>query len=122
MRKGNHRAGQRFRLAANSLHPNHTPWGNYLRRMKAKPGPAGAITAMARKIAIISKPMVKNQVEYDATLRARNASENHMGLIAGGGSHAPVPFREAVLSPDAEAVDLASWAPFPSLGARARKT
>ena len=32
-----------------------------------------------------------------------------MGLIAGGGSHAPVPFREAVMSPDAEAVDLASW-------------
>jgi len=75
MRKGNHRAGQRFRLAANSLHPNHTPWGNYLRRMKAKPGPAGAITAMARKIAIISKPMVKKQVEYDATLRARRHAQ-----------------------------------------------
>jgi len=39
MRKGSHRAGQRFRLAANSLHHNHTPWGNYLRRMKAKPRP-----------------------------------------------------------------------------------
>jgi hypothetical protein len=31
--------------------------------MKAKRGPAGAITATARKIAIIFYTMVKNQVE-----------------------------------------------------------
>ena len=48
--------------------------GDYLRRMKAKLGPAGAITATARKIAIIFYTIVKNQVAYDAILRAqRNA-------------------------------------------------
>ena len=75
MRKGNNRAGQMFRLAANSLHHNDTPMGHYLRRMKAKLGPAGAITATARKIAIIFYTMVKNQVEYDATLWAQRDAQ-----------------------------------------------
>ena len=75
MRKGNNRAGQMFRLAANSLHHNNTPLGEYLRRMKAKLGPAGAITATARKIAIIFYTMVKNQVEYDATLWAQRDAQ-----------------------------------------------
>ena len=39
--------------------------------MKAKLGPAGAITAATRKIAIIFYTMVKNQVEYDASLWAK---------------------------------------------------
>jgi transposase len=39
--------------------------------MKAKLGPPGAITATAHKIAVIFYTMVKNQVEYDATLWAR---------------------------------------------------
>src|SRR3989449_10696727 len=76
MRKGNNRAGQMFRLAANSLHHNDTPMGHYLRRMKAKLGPAGAITATARKIAIIFYTMVKNQVEYDATLWAQRDAQS----------------------------------------------
>jgi hypothetical protein len=44
--------------------------GEFLRRMKAKLGPAGATTATAHKIAIIFYTMVKNQVEYDASLWA----------------------------------------------------
>ena len=44
--------------------------GHYLRRMKAKLGPAGATTATAHKIAIIFYTMVKKQVEYDASLWA----------------------------------------------------
>jgi len=75
MRKGNNRAGQMFRLAANSLHHNNTPLGAYLRRMKAKLGPAGGITATARKIAIIFYTMVKDQVEYDATLWAQRDAQ-----------------------------------------------
>ena len=75
MRKGNNRPGQMFRLAANSLHHNYTPLGAYLRRMKAKLGPAGGITALARKIAIIFYTMVKNQVEYDATLWAQRDAQ-----------------------------------------------
>lgn len=52
-----------FRMAANSLHHTQTPLGQHLRRMKAKLGPAEAITATAHKIAIVFYTMVKNQVE-----------------------------------------------------------
>ena len=52
-----------------------TPLGAYLRRMKAKLGPAGGITATARKIAIIFYTMVKDQVEYDATLWAERDAQ-----------------------------------------------
>lgn len=80
MRKGNNRAGQMFRLAANSLHHNATPLGDYLRRLKAKLGPAGAITATARKIATIFYTLVKNQVEYDATLWAERDTQREKRL------------------------------------------
>jgi transposase len=75
MRKGNNRAGQMFRLAANSLHHSQTPLGTYLRRMKAKLGPAGAITATARKIAIIFYTMIKKQIEYDDSIWAQRDAE-----------------------------------------------
>ena len=68
MRKANNRAGQIFRLAAQSLHRSLTPMGDYLRRLKAKLGPAGAITATARKIAILFYTLVSRQVEFNATL------------------------------------------------------
>lgn len=70
VRKIKNRAGQLFRLAAHSLHRSLTPMGNYLRRMKAKLGPAAATTATAHKIAIIFYTMVKHQVEYDETIWA----------------------------------------------------
>lgn len=69
-RKVNNRAGQLFRLAAHGLHRNLTPLGNYLRRMKAKLGPAAATTATAHKIAIIFYTIVKHQLEYDETIWA----------------------------------------------------
>ena len=69
-RRVKNRAGTLFRLAAHSLHRDQTPMGDYLRRMKAKLGPAAATTATAHKIAIIFYTMVKKQVEYDATLWA----------------------------------------------------
>ncbi|MGC2658021.1 MAG: IS110 family transposase [Bryobacteraceae bacterium] len=70
IRRVKNRAGQMFRLAAHSLHRSATPLGDYLRRLKAKLGPAAAITATAHKIAVIFYTMLKNQVEYDATLWA----------------------------------------------------
>jgi transposase len=70
-RRTKNRAGTLFRLAAYSLHRDPSPLGDYLRRMKAKLGPAGATTATAHKIAIIFYTMVKNQVEYDASLWAQ---------------------------------------------------
>lgn len=67
-RRTKNRAGTMFRLAAHSLHHNPTPLGNYLRRMKAKLGPAAATTATAHNIAIIFYTMVKHQVEFDMSL------------------------------------------------------
>jgi transposase len=64
------RAGTLFRMAAYSLHRDQSPIGDYLRRMKAKLGPAAATTATAHKIAIIFYTMVSKQVEYDPSLWA----------------------------------------------------
>ena len=69
------RAGHLFRLAAFSLHHSLTPFGNYLRRMKAKLSPEAATMATTHKIAVIFYTMVKNQVEYDATLWAQRDAE-----------------------------------------------
>jgi transposase len=69
-RRTKNRAGTLFRLAAHSLHRDPSPMGDYLRRMKAKLGPAAATTATAHKIAIIFYTMVNKQVEYDASLWA----------------------------------------------------
>jgi transposase len=74
-RHQHNRAGQLFRLAAHALHHDQTPMGNYLRRMKSKLGPKGATAATAQKIAIIFYTMVKNQVEYDATLWAQRDAQ-----------------------------------------------
>ena len=70
-RRTKNRAGTLFRLAAHSLHHNQTPMGDYLRRMKARLGPAAGTTATAHKIAIIFYTMVKNQVEFDMSLWAK---------------------------------------------------
>ena len=75
-------AGQLFRLAAYGLHHDQTPMGDYLRRMKTKLGPAAATTATAHKIAIIFYTMVKNQVEYDATLWAQRDTERDKRIEA----------------------------------------
>ena len=70
-RRQKNRAAQLFRMAAYGLHRSQSLLGAYLRRMKAKLGPAAAITATARKIAVIVYTMIKNQVEYDETQWAR---------------------------------------------------
>jgi transposase len=81
-RRTKNRAGTLFRLAAHSLHRDQTPIGDYLRRMKAKLGPAAATTATAHKIAIIFYTMVKNQVEYDASLWAQRDAMREKRLEA----------------------------------------
>jgi hypothetical protein len=75
MRKVHNRAGDLFRLATYSLHHDQSPLGDYLRRMKSKMDAPAAITATAHKIAIIFYTMVKQQVEYDATLWAKRDAE-----------------------------------------------
>jgi transposase len=81
-RRTKNRAGTLFRLAAHSLHHDQTPMGDYLRRMKAKLGPAAATTATAHKIAIIFYTMVKNQAEYDASLWAKRDTMRETRLEA----------------------------------------
>jgi transposase len=71
MRNANNRAGQIFRMAAQSLHRSQTPMGDYLRRLKGKLGPAGATTAAARKIATLFYTLVSRQVEYDPSVWAK---------------------------------------------------
>ena len=70
MRPTKNRAGQIFRLGAFALHHSQSPLGVYLRRMKAKLGPAAGTTATAHKIAVIFYTIVKNQVEYDESVWA----------------------------------------------------
>jgi transposase len=65
------RASQMFRLATSSLHNSQMQTGHYLRPMKAKLGPAPAITATAHEIALVFYSMVKNREEYDALLWAK---------------------------------------------------
>jgi transposase len=82
VRKVNNRAGQLFRLAAHSLHRSSTPLGAYLRRMKARLGPAAATTATAHKIAVIFYTMITKQAEYDETLWAAREAERDRRLEA----------------------------------------
>lgn len=70
-RKQKNAACQIFRMAAYGLHRSQCPLGAFLRRTKAKLGPAAALTATARKIAVIVYTMIKNQVEYDESTWAR---------------------------------------------------
>jgi len=81
-RRTKSRAGTLFRLAAHSLHRDQTPMGGYLRRMKAKLGPAAATTATAHKITIIFYTMVRKQVEYDPSLWAQRDAMHEKRLEA----------------------------------------
>ena len=81
-RRTKSRAGTLFRLAAHALHRDQTPMGDYLRRMKAKLGPAAATTATAHKIAVIFYTVVSTQVEYDASLWAKRDEMREQRLEA----------------------------------------
>lgn len=58
------RAAEALRMAASSLHRNQSALGSFLRRLKARLGPAKAITAVAHKIAVIIYNMIKNKKSY----------------------------------------------------------
>ncbi len=58
------RATQTLRMAASTLHRSDSALGGFLRRLKSRLGPAKAITATARKLAIIVYSMLKNGSEY----------------------------------------------------------
>jgi transposase len=54
-----------LRMASLSLHRDQSPLGNEFRRRRSQLGPAGAITAMAHKLARIMWHMVTYKVSYD---------------------------------------------------------
>ena len=58
------RAAVFFRFAAFSLFNSNTALGGFLRRMRAKLGAPKAITATARKIAVIFYSMLTKGTEY----------------------------------------------------------
>jgi hypothetical protein len=82
MRSRRNRTGQLFCMAAFGLHHELSPMGDYLRRKKANMGPAGAQIATAHKLAVIFYTMVKNQVEYDASIRAKRDAERDKRIEA----------------------------------------
>ena len=65
-------------MAAAALHHSRSPVGDFLRRMKAKLGPAAGITATAHKIAIIFFTLVTKQVEYDESVWAARDRQRHL--------------------------------------------
>jgi transposase len=82
------RAALALRLAAQALHKSQTFLGEYFRRMKARLGPAKAITAVAHKLARIVYHLISNQLEYDATIfkeqerRAQDRKRNRVLSMA----------------------------------------
>lgn len=63
-KKTQNRANLAFRLAAQSVSRSQSAIGAFFRRMRAKHGPAKAVTATAHKIARILYLMLKNRVAY----------------------------------------------------------
>lgn len=63
-RKSQNRLATALRLAAQSLHKSDSALGAFFRRMKAKLGPAKAITATARKLACLIYRMLRYGMSY----------------------------------------------------------
>jgi transposase len=65
-----------LRMAALSLHRSQSPLGDEFRRRKSQLGPAGAITALAHKLARILWHMVTYKKPYDETIFAKTAEKH----------------------------------------------
>lgn len=63
-RRSSNQMAAALRMAANSLHHSKTAMGAYLRRMKASLGAPKAITATARKLALMIYRALKHGLEY----------------------------------------------------------
>lgn len=63
--KTKNRAGQAFRMAAQSVKQAECPFGLFYRRLRARLGPAQATVATAYLIARVVYRMLKYKVEYD---------------------------------------------------------
>jgi transposase len=74
-RKGKPRLALALRTAAQTLHASQSPMGEYFRRMRAKFGPAKAITAAAHKMARIIFHMVTTKQAYDDSILAKQDAQ-----------------------------------------------
>lgn len=76
-RKNNNRAAQAFRMSAMTLwNTKDKPLGDFYKRKKATMGKEKAVTATARKMAVIFYNMVTKGVEYQPELVKPN-QKNH---------------------------------------------
>lgn len=69
------RAATALRIAAQALTHSHSALGNYYRLMRARHGPAKAITATAHKLARIIYHMLKHREPFDPDRLQRNQQQ-----------------------------------------------
>ncbi len=74
--KGNRRAAQALRLAAQTLGRTQTALGSYYRRLRARKGPTQAITATAHKLARILYHVLKHRTPYQP--QSQETYEQHL--------------------------------------------
>jgi transposase len=74
--KGNRRAAQVLRLAAQTVGRTQTALGSYYRRMRARKGPTHAITATAHKLARILYHVLKHRTPYQP--QSQEAYDQHL--------------------------------------------
>jgi len=74
--KGNRRAAQVLRLAAQTLGRTQTAVGSYYRRLRARKGPAHAITATAHKLARMLYHILKHRTPYQP--QSQETYEHHL--------------------------------------------
>jgi len=74
--KGNRRAAQALRLAAQTLGRTQTALGSYYRRLRARKGPTHAITATAHKLARILYHVLKHRTPYQP--QSQELYEHHL--------------------------------------------
>jgi transposase len=67
-RPGKNRLAHALRLAAHGLYNSHSYLGTYFRKMRARHGPAKAITATAHKLARIIYHLVKTGKQFDESV------------------------------------------------------
>jgi transposase len=75
--KTKNRAGQAFRMAAQSVKQADCPFGMLYRRLRSRLGPAQATVATAHAIARVVYRMLKYQVEYEPLSVSEYEKRNH---------------------------------------------
>lgn len=71
----NNRANTALRMAAQALTHSHSPLGDYYRLMRARHGPAKAITAAAHKLARIIYHLLKHRQPFDPDRLQQNQEQ-----------------------------------------------